>query len=130
MGNAGLVHQLRMMHANAGDPDLLMAEFRAALLYVPQDAHGRVWSGDRGGIRWIHAFTSEAQLAAFAEKSGHREPELAYLTVRGSRLLDVAVPAVGQPAGVALDAAGTAGMLFPPMRGIVPDTAALDGGAA
>lgn len=43
------------------------------------------------------------------------------------RLLDAAVPAVGVPCGVALDCAdGQDGMLFPPVRGVVPDGVAVD----
>lgn len=45
----------------------------------------------------------------------------------GARLLDAAVPAVGVPCGVALDCAdGDEGMVFPPVRGVVPDGVAVD----
>ncbi|GAA4880979.1 hypothetical protein [Kitasatospora terrestris] len=128
MDNAGLLHQLRMMHAQVGDPSLLVAELRAALLYLPHDGRGQVWSGDQGGIRWIYAFSGEEEMAAFAEQRGFQEAELPYLTVRGSRLLEVGTAAAGVPAGVALDAAGRTPMLFPPVRGIVPDEAAVDAG--
>ncbi|MFJ1752746.1 hypothetical protein [Kitasatospora sp. NPDC088134] len=127
--NAGLVHQLRMTHAGVGDPELLLAAFRSALLYLPQDGRGTVWAGDQGGIRWVHAFTGEDEMAAFAARRGHREPELAYLTVRGRRLLEQVGRAAGVPTGVALDAAGATPMLFPPVRGIVPDEVAVDGGS-
>ncbi len=40
-----------------------------------------------------------------------------YLTVRGDRLLDVAVPALGVPGGIAVDVAGEAPMLFPVVEG-------------
>jgi hypothetical protein len=54
-------------------------------------------------------------------------PEWEYVTVLGSRLLDVAVPAVvGEPAGILLDVGSERPMMFPPMAGIVPDEAALD----
>ncbi|GGV14114.1 hypothetical protein GCM10010495_29950 [Kitasatospora herbaricolor] len=127
MVNAGLTHQVRMLHAGAGDPGIVLAAFRSGVVFVPRDADGRVWTGDEGGIRWIWAFSTEAALVAFARARGHRGPELDWLTVRGSRLLDVAVPAVGVPCGVALDVGSAQPMLFPPVRGIVPDAVALDG---
>lgn len=37
------------------------------------------------------------------------------------------IPALDFPCGVALDAAGPDGIVFPPVRGLVPDGAALDG---
>lgn len=128
MSNAGLTHQLRMQYAGVGEPHMVLAEFRASLVLVPQTGPGGpVWTGDEGGVRWIYAFTDEAELVSFAIARAHQGGALDYLTVYGSRLLDVGVPAVGVPAGVALNAAGSMPMLFPPVRGIVPDAAALDG---
>ncbi|MEV0266269.1 hypothetical protein AB0I49_33680 [Streptomyces sp. NPDC050617] len=49
-----------------------------------------------------------------------------YRTVLGARLLDVVVPAVGVPAGVALDVGSERPMMFPPVVGIVPDAVAVD----
>ncbi len=94
---------------------------------MPQTEDGLVWTGDEGGIRWIYAFSSEAELTAFARARDYPGAELRYLTVYGSRLLDVAVPALGRACGVALDVASAQPMVFPPMRGIVPDAVALDG---
>ncbi len=69
-------------------------------------------------------------MAAFAGARGFTGSEIPYLTVLGSRLLDVAVPAAGVPCGVALNAAGAQPMLFPPVRGQVPDSVAVDVSAA
>nr|WP_051654102.1 hypothetical protein [Kitasatospora cheerisanensis] len=104
----------------------MVAEFRSSAVVVPQDADGALWAGDEGGVRWIHAFTDEAELAAFAGARGFTGSEIPYLTVLGSRLLDVAVPAAGVPCGVALNAAGAQPMLFPPVRGVVPDASSVD----
>lgn len=128
MSNAGLRHQLRMQYTGVGDALTLLAEFRAGLVLVPQiSPGGPVWTGDQGGVRWIYAFTDEAELVSFATARAHQGGVLDYLTVYGARLLDVGVPAVGVPAGVALNVAGSMPMLFPPVRGIVPDAAAVDG---
>ncbi|WP_307853147.1 SseB family protein [Kitasatospora sp. RG8] len=81
-----------------------------------------MWTAGEGGLRWIFAFTSEEELAAFARVKGVPVDGLPYLTV-----LDVAVAGLGVAGGVALDVAGAEPMLFPPMRGIVPDEVALDG---
>ncbi|WP_380283334.1 hypothetical protein [Kitasatospora purpeofusca] len=127
MTNAGLVHHIRMLRAGVGDPAVMLAQFRLSALLVPRWGEEAVWSADEGGLRWILAFTSEAELASFARTKGLPVEGLPYLTVLGSRLLDVAVPELGRPGGVALDIAGPEPMLFPPMRGIVPDAAAIDG---
>ncbi|MER5641491.1 SseB family protein [Kitasatospora sp. NPDC002227] len=127
MSNAGLTHQVRMFRAGAGEAKTVLAVFRSSAVYVPETDDGLVWTGDQGGIRWIYAFSGEGQLAAFARARDYRGAELNYRTIYGSRLLDVAVPAVGRPCGVALDVAGSQPMLFPPVRGIVPDAVALDG---
>nr|MDT0527358.1 AMP-binding protein [Streptomyces sp. DSM 41633] len=48
-------------------------------------------------------------------------------TFRGARLLDEVIPAMGVPAGVAVNVADPDGsMLFPPVVGIVPDAVAVD----
>lgn len=76
-----------------------------------------VRSGDQGGIRWIYAFTTPTELADFLLARGEGEAEVGYLTVRGDRLLDVAVPALGVPGGVAVDVAGDRPVLFPAVPG-------------
>ncbi|MFH8981157.1 hypothetical protein [Streptomyces varsoviensis] len=97
-------------------------------------------SVDFGGIRWICAFTDEAALARFAATRGGNgsgagnasggtdasSTDWEYRTVLGARLLDVVVPAVGVPAGVALDVGSEHPMMFPPVVGIVPDAVAVD----
>ncbi|WP_424709598.1 SseB family protein [Kitasatospora acidiphila] len=85
---------------------------------------GEPLAGELGGIQWLYAFTGEEALARYAEVAG-LGPEVAYLTVYGSRLLDVAVPAMGVPTGVAVDVAGPAPFLLPPVRGVVPDAVAV-----
>ncbi|MFE4262446.1 hypothetical protein [Streptomyces sp. NPDC056883] len=107
-----------------------LADFRGRLVLVPFDERGGLWTAALGGLDWICAFTGEETLARFAEARGEAGREWPYRIVVGARLLDEVVPALDFPCGVALDAAGPDGMVFPPVRGIVPDAAALDGKAA
>jgi hypothetical protein len=80
-----------------------------------------------GGIRFILAFSDEQALARYAQVRSEYRRERTFQTILGARLVDVAVPAAGVPCGVALDCAdGENGMVFPPVRGIVPDEAAVD----
>ncbi|MEV4997771.1 hypothetical protein [Streptomyces niveus] len=52
--------------------------------------------------------------------------EWTYHTALGARLLDVLVPLLPGPAGVALDAGrAEGGVLFPPVVGVVPDAVAV-----
>ncbi|MER7845703.1 hypothetical protein ABTZ03_17355 [Kitasatospora sp. NPDC096077] len=125
--NAGLVHHVRMLRAGAGDPLVMLAQFRLSAVLVPRWGDEAVWSADQGGLRWIFAFSSEQELAAFVRSKGLPLDGFRYMTVLGSRLLDVAVPGLGVPGGIALDTAGKEPMLLPPLRGIVPDEVALDG---
>ncbi|MEU9763252.1 SseB family protein [Streptomyces sp. NPDC047987] len=105
---------------------VLLGEFRRTAVLVPLDAGGDLWSADQNGVRWICAFSDEEALARFAEARGDGEREWTYRTVLGARLLDVMVPMLPGPAGVALDAGSEDGMLFPPVAGIVPDAVAVD----
>lgn len=106
---------------------MLLGEFRRTAVLVPLDEAGDLWSAEQNGVRWICAFSDEEALARFALARGEAGREWAYQTVLGARLLDVMVPLLPGPAGVALDAGSVGGgMLFPPVAGIVPDSAAVD----
>ncbi|MER6334900.1 hypothetical protein ABT298_37530 [Streptomyces sp. NPDC001034] len=104
---------------------VLLGEFRRTAVLVPVDGQGVPLTGDYGGVRWIYAFSGEADLARYALARGAGDRVWAYQRWLGARLLDAAVPAVGVPCGVALDVGG-AGVLFPPVSGIVPDRVAVD----
>ncbi|MEV7488546.1 SseB family protein [Streptomyces sp. B21-104] len=105
---------------------VLLGEFRRTAVLVPLDEAGDLWSADLNGVRWICAFSDEEALARFALARGESGREWTYRTVLGARLLDVMVPMLPGPGGVALDAGSTDGMLFPPVAGIVPDAVAVD----
>ncbi|MFD5615133.1 SseB family protein [Kitasatospora sp. NPDC127060] len=121
------MHQVRMLRAGAGDAALMLAQFRLTAVLVPLWGERAVWTADEGGLRWVLTFSSETELAAFARSKGVPLAGLPFMAVLGSRLLDVAVPDLGVPGGVALDVAGAEPLLLPPVRGIVPDEVALDG---
>ncbi|MDX2699058.1 hypothetical protein PV416_42520 [Streptomyces ipomoeae] len=105
----------------------LLGEFRRTAVLVPLGEDGSPLTADFGGIRWIHTFSDESALARFAIARGEGSRRWTYDRALGARLLDVVIPAMPTPYGVALDA-GTEGegALFPPVRGIVPDAAAVD----
>ncbi|NLU66686.1 SseB family protein [Streptomyces sp. HNM0574] len=107
----------------------LVGEFRRSVVLVPT-LDDSLLTVESEGLRWLFAFTGEEPLADFARARGlGDDSRAAYLTMRGARLLDVVVPAVPGPAGVAVDAGSGAGMLLPPVRGVVPDEAAVDASA-
>nr|WP_078972990.1 hypothetical protein [Streptomyces sp. MMG1533] len=106
---------------------VLLGEFRRTAVLVPVTEDESPLTGDYDGTRWICAFSDESALARFAIARGEGSREWAYRRVLGARLLDVAIPAVGVPCGVALDVGSEGeGVLFPPVVGIVPDAAAVD----
>ncbi|MGW1379290.1 SseB family protein [Streptomyces sp. NPDC002446] len=108
------------------DPAALIGEFRRTHVLIPT-VNDTLLSTESDGIRWLYAFTDEDALSRFAVSRGS-EPgmEWQYVTASGARVLDVLIPAIEGPTGVALDAGSEQGALFPPMSGIVPDSAAID----
>ncbi|MEU1805777.1 SseB family protein [Streptomyces sp. NPDC019937] len=124
-----LAGYIAAVRAGEGDPMAMIGEFRRTAVLVPV-SEGGFMSAEYGGIRWLYAFTDQEALARFALVRGAAPDEAwEYLALLGARLLDVLVPQMDGPAGVALDVADEDGsMMFPPMKGIVPDEVALDGG--
>jgi hypothetical protein len=111
----------------------LLDEFRRTAVLVPlgdglgPDGERGLLTADWEGVRFILAFSDGPALARYAQARGEYHREWTYQTILGARLLDVAVPAAGVPCGVALDCAdGPDGMVFPPVRGVVPDEVAVD----
>ncbi|KUJ65028.1 hypothetical protein ACZ90_52775 [Streptomyces albus subsp. albus] len=124
----GLVDEIAAIRAAKGDPATLVGEFRRTAVLVPTVDEGLL-SGVLGGIRWVYAFTDEPALARFTATRGDGAPgrEGTYRHVLGARLLDSVIPQLDGPAGVAVNIADEHGsMLFPPVRGIVPDAVAVD----
>ncbi|MER5716802.1 hypothetical protein [Streptomyces sp. NPDC002132] len=111
----------------------VLEEFRRTPVLVPlgdgpgPDHERGLLTADLNGVRFILAFSDGPALARYAQARGEYHREWVYQTVLGARLLDVAVPAAGVPCGVALDCAdGPDGVVFPPVRGVVPDEVAVD----
>ncbi|AXE27718.1 SseB family protein [Streptomyces globosus] len=104
-----------------------LAEFRDGIALVPADEQGGPWTTQLHGLDWICAFSDEEALYRFAVARGEAGRAWPYRRIKGARLLDEVLPALDFPCGVALNAAGPDGAVFPPVRGIVPDSAALDG---
>ncbi len=104
-----------------------IAHFRDTTVLVPVERGKGFLTADFGGVRWIHAFTSAANLTRYDQLQGHLRDRRDYVSVLGWRLLDVVVPEMGMPCGVALDVGSDEnGVLLPPVVGIVPDTVAVD----
>ncbi|KUL38572.1 hypothetical protein ADL22_17965 [Streptomyces sp. NRRL F-4489] len=106
----------------------MIGEFRrtAVILPIADDAF---LSSELDGMRWLYAFSDEDALSRFAADRGSAPgSDWQYATVLGARVLDVLIPAIEGPTGVALDAGSAQGMLFPPVSGIVPDRVAVDRG--
>jgi hypothetical protein len=121
-----LAQRLTELHAGQVDSARVAVEFRRSVLLLPT-RDGEPLAGELGGIQWLYAFSGEGALMRYAQAT-ELASEIPYVTVRGWRLLDVAVPAMGVPAGVAVDVAGPAPFLLPPVHGVVPDAAAVDRG--
>ncbi|MER7566225.1 SseB family protein [Streptomyces sp. NPDC048523] len=100
-----------------------VGEFRRSQVLVPV-VNGSLLSAEAGGIRWLFAFTDLAALERFAEARGEAVPER--IPVYGARLLDQVIPRVDGPTGIAVDAGSPAGLVLPPVTGIVPDAVAVD----
>jgi hypothetical protein len=113
--------------AETGQGDLreVVGEFRRSEVLVPV-VDDSLLSVEAGGVRWLFAFTDDAALARFSQARGESAPE--GLPIYGARLLDQVLPVVakaGDPVGIAVDAGSPAGMVLPPVAGIVPDAVAV-----
>ncbi len=124
-----LTDLIARVRAGEGAGEAMVEAVRATALLVPRSPDGTLPAADVGGIRWLFAFTSPAELAAWTLARGgdvDGDAEQEYLTILGRRLLTVAPASADVPVGVAVDVAGAAPMLLPPMSGIVPAAFALD----
>ncbi|WP_254406902.1 hypothetical protein [Streptomyces sp. GMY02] len=130
-----LVERIAERRAGVGDPRTLVGELRRAVVLVPF-VEGGLWTAELGGVRWVCGFTDEAALARFAKARDGGDGQVSgrewqFAEIRGARLLDEVIPAMGVPAGVAVNIADTDGsMLFPPVMGIVPEAVAVDAGVS
>ncbi|MGY0018064.1 hypothetical protein ACVHNB_03645 [Streptomyces sp. YJ-C3] len=123
---SALAEQITERRRGVGDPRALVGEMRRAVLLVPVSGGG-LWSARSGGVRWVCGFTDEAALARFAELRTGPDHPMDYAALLGARIVDEVVPSLGEPAGLAVDIATEDGsMFFPPVVGIVPDSAAVD----
>ncbi len=122
-----LVDEIAAMRQGRGNPGALVGEFRRTPLLVPL-VDGGLLTAVFGGVRWIHAFTDEAALARFVRtRDAPPDQEWEYVSLLGARLTDSVIPSMDGPGGVAVNAADEDGsMLFPPVKGIVPDAVAVD----
>ncbi|EMF02199.1 hypothetical protein H340_01824 [Streptomyces mobaraensis NBRC 13819 = DSM 40847] len=128
-----LREQLTALYAGEVEPAEVVGAFRRSAVVVPLDERGGLWTATYEDVGWIHAFCDEAALARFvmarADACGVAvrpgEAAVDYVTTFGARLLDVVIPAVGEPTGVALDMGGDTPFFLPPVAGVVPDEAAV-----
>lgn len=125
-----LAERIAERRAGVGDPRALVGEMRRSVLLVPTVGE-LLWSARLGGVRWIYGFTDEAALARFALLRAPGDQPVDYAALLGARIVDEVVPALGEPAGLAVDVATEdASMFFPPVVGIVPEAVAVDAGEA
>ncbi|MFE1955470.1 hypothetical protein ACFW9D_33950 [Streptomyces sp. NPDC059524] len=123
-----LAERIAERRRGVGDPRALVGEMRRSVLLVPVSGGG-LWSVRSGGVRWVCGFTDEEALARFAELRMGRDRPMEYAALLGARIVDEVVPSLGEPGGLAVDVATEDGsMFFPPVVGIVPDSAAVDAG--
>ena len=101
-----------LAESGQGDLRAVVGEFRRSEVLVAV-VDGSVLSAEAGGVRWLFAFTDEAALERFAQARGEGVP--GWVPVRGARLLDQVVPAIGGPVGIAVDAGSGAGLVLPPV---------------
>ncbi|MFF3000560.1 SseB family protein [Streptomyces sp. NPDC057950] len=127
--DAALAERIAERRRGGDDPRALVGEMRRSVLLVPV-ADGGLWSVRSGGVRWICGFTDETALARFALHHAAGDQPMDYAALRGARIVDEIVPALGEPAGLAVDIATEDGaMFFPPVVGIVAEAAAVDADA-
>ncbi|HWE91917.1 MAG TPA: SseB family protein [Pseudonocardiaceae bacterium] len=113
-GDVDLVGQVAQLYDGMVDGPALAAAFREAAVIVPTDGHDALLTTDDRGVCWVYAFTTAEALARFASVRGEGDRPWPYLTTRGGRLLDVVLPEIGRPAGIAVDVGGRRPFFLPP----------------
>lgn len=114
-------------YSGFGNPAEMIAALRRSVVAVLVDEHRLPLVADRGGLSWILAFTSPAELEKYGSAHGSGRYPVRFATISGERLLEHVVPSCSGPTGVAVDVAGSHPMTFPPAAGIVPDAAVATG---
>ncbi|WP_232247288.1 SseB family protein [Kitasatospora azatica] len=112
MGALGLARGIEAVYAGRGDSAELVDLLRSATVLCPL-VDGEPLVAELGSIQWIYAFTDEAALARFAVARGDGDREWDFARIEGDLLLDVAVPALDGPGGVAVNVGSPAPMSFP-----------------
>lgn len=105
--------EIQLVHAGVADGASLVESLRSSELLVPSAADGAPLTTELDGVTWVLAFTSEQALAVYAAARGPVARSTYFLNLPGSLLLDVALPALGRPGGLAVDLGGGYPMLFP-----------------
>ncbi|WP_327114013.1 SseB family protein [Nocardia sp. NBC_01730] len=116
--------EIAAFYAGFGQPEVLQAAFRGAVLLVPLVDDDRLCTSRLGGVDWICAFTSVEEYARYMAARGVAgDQEYRYQSLLGWRLAEYAA---GRSAstGVAVDITGSAPMAFPPQ---VPEDSAGEG---
>lgn len=110
--NAALRTEIQLIRGGIGNSVALQRALRESVLFVlPWEDGESVVSAEQNGIRWVYAFTSEAEVARYAVmRDAVPDADVPYLTVRGDRLVDVRIDA---PWGLAVDVAGSQPFLLP-----------------
>lgn len=116
--NAPLRTEIQLIRGGVGNAEAFDRSLRESVLYVLRWSETELMTADRDGVRWLYAFTSVRDLILFAAARWPAlDGEVDFLTVRGDRLLEAAVPELakksGMPSGLALDVASEAPMLVP-----------------
>lgn len=111
--NSVLRTEISMVRNGVGDPEALMDGLRRSVLFVPTTLDGAGLVADLEGLRWLYAFTSPAEMAAYFSAREEIGEPVDFVTVLGERLVDVVIPAMGTPAGIAVDVAGQEPIMFP-----------------
>ncbi|GAA2934716.1 hypothetical protein GCM10020221_33110 [Streptomyces thioluteus] len=125
---SSLREELAALYEGRAEPPEVLGKFRRTAVLVPLDARGGLWTAAHEGVWWIHAFSDEAALSRFALNRAAAGEDWEYVTILGARLLDVVIPAVGEPAGAAVDVGSDRPFLLPPLAGVVPEAAAVNAG--
>lgn len=127
---SSLVAAVVEVRAGRGDMAEVMALFRAATLWVERDGDQQVVRAvEFEGLRWLPVFTSLEQLAVFAQASRRGDQEVHYGRLSGAEIVEECLPLLPVGTGMVLDPLADHVLPLPAVRGIVPDSRAIDGEA-
>lgn len=120
--NDAFVRERAAFFSGYGNGGRLMEGLRAAVLLVPVDSDGMLFTMRSAGLLWMLGFTTEASGQRFFDTIDRDDWAVGLLPLPTDRLIDDVLDKAPEPTGLVIDAVDPGqSMSFPPVREFTPN---------